>query len=135
MAISPGASFTLEVRCFARRMRSYIVSHAALSPDQFSFVKATPREMGGSATHQVRVGERGTIGMLSWHHKTGEITGIDVSPPYRRQGVATQMLGEARRIAGGTRGVTAPKHSTDRTDAGEAWARSLGERLPKRRVI
>jgi ribosomal protein S18 acetylase RimI-like enzyme len=111
------------------------MSQQALSPEQFSFVQATPKEMGGSATHRIDVGPRGTIAQMSWHHKTGEITGIDVSPPHRRQGIATAMLGEARRIAGETRGVTAPKHSTDRTDAGEAWARSLGERLPKRRVI
>jgi ribosomal protein S18 acetylase RimI-like enzyme len=111
------------------------VSQEALSPEQFSFVRATPREMGGSSTHRIDVGPRGTIGQFSWHHKTGEITGVDVDPRFRRQGIATAMLGEARRVAGETRGVVQPKHSTDRTDAGEAWARSTGERLPKRRRI
>ena len=50
----------------------------------------------------------------------------------QRKGVATALLGKAREIAGETRGVRPPRHSPDRTAAGEAWARSLVERLPKR---
>jgi GNAT superfamily N-acetyltransferase len=110
------------------------MSHAALSPEQFQFIKATPKEMvGGSHEHRIGVGPNRSHGELRWHHKTGEILGIDVHPQFRRQGIATAMLGEARRIAGETRGVRPPRHSPDRTEAGEAWARSLGERLPARR--
>lgn len=118
------------------------MSHAALNTEQFAyhFIPARPREMGGSHEHTLRAqaGTRsgswyGNVGALRWHHKTGEILGVDTGESFRRQGVATAMLGEARRIAGETRGVVRPRHSEARTDLGEKWARSLGERLPRRR--
>lgn len=115
------------------------MSQSALNPDQFKyqFRPATPKEMEPNPLHELTTiahTETGPwrVGEMRWHHKTGEILGISTYEPWRRQGVATHMLGEARRIAGETRGVRPPQHSPDRTDAGEAWARSLGERLPKR---
>jgi len=103
----------------------------------YAFKRARPKEMGGSHEHQVTAyGETNCgqwrLGDIRWHHKTGEILGLGTYEPFRRQGVATGMLGEARRIAGETRGVASPRHSAQRTDLGEQWARSLGERLPKR---
>lgn len=72
------------------------------------------------------------MGELKWSAKTGEIHNIAVDWDARRMGVATGMWQEAHRLAGETRGVRAPRHSAERTDAGEAWARSLGGRLPER---
>jgi GNAT superfamily N-acetyltransferase len=136
------------------------VSHEALSPDQFKMFPATPKEMGGVPHHtvevwapehagtdwaQARPEERnqyagssvdpGTrpMGSFSWHHKTGEIRGLYVEKEHQRQGIATSMYRHAGEVAGQTRGVATPKHSPDRTDSGEAWARSLGGRLPARR--
>ena len=136
------------------------MSHAALNPEQFSFHMANPQEMGGIPTHTMEAwapehagtdwakahpAERNQyagssvdpghrpIGSISWHHKTGEIRGVFVGKEHQRQGIATALLHQASEVAGGTRGVTTPKHSPDRTDSGEAWARSLGGRLPKRR--
>jgi len=138
------------------------MSHRALNPDQFDFAfhPSTHREMGGVPYHTVEVwpkeasgsgwaqmhpgerqhwygssvqGEHGPpAASLSWHHKTGEILGLFTEKQHQRQGIATAMLGEARRISGETRGVTSPRHSPQRTESGEAWARSLGERLPRR---
>ena len=111
------------------------MSHRALSPDQFHFIKADPRAMGGAIHHTVYYGEPDPAaegGMLRWHAKTGEIHNIEVSPGMRRQGIATAMYGKAKEISSLTRGVKTPRHSPDRSEAGEAWARSLGERLPKR---
>jgi ribosomal protein S18 acetylase RimI-like enzyme len=113
------------------------VSHRALNPEQFHYVfkKATPREMGGSSHHEVRAyggGGATNVGMIMWHHKTGEIGNIATSPEVRRQGIATAVYRHAQGIAAETRGVRPPRHSSDRTGEGEAWARSLGERLPKR---
>ena len=103
----------------------------------YAFERARPKEMGGSHEHRVTAyGEtdwgQWRLGDMRWHYKTGEILGIGTHEPFRRQGVATAMLGEARRVASETRGVTAPRHSAQRTHLGEQWARSLGERLPKR---
>jgi GNAT superfamily N-acetyltransferase len=110
------------------------MSHAALNPEQFSFTKATPKEMDPNRYHTVVYrpeGEQGH-GVISWHHKTGRISNISVSSHLQRQGIATAVYGKAKEIAAETRGVRPPRHSADRTEAGEAWARSLGERLPKR---
>jgi GNAT superfamily N-acetyltransferase len=117
------------------------MSQEALNPDQFHyhFKPATPRVMGGSNIHELHAfGERGgwygNVGSIRWHHKTGEIVGVDTHSEFRRQGVATAALGKARQIASETRGVVRPRHSADRTELGEKWARSLGERLPRRVV-
>jgi GNAT superfamily N-acetyltransferase len=116
------------------------VSQGALNPRQFyyQFKQAAPKEMEGSPLHELHAyggtsNWHGSVGRMSWHHKTGEILNIEAYEPWRRQGVATHLLGEARRIAGETRGVKPPRHSADRTEAGDAWARSLGDRLPKRK--
>lgn len=73
-------------------------------------------------------------GMLKWRKASpaGEIHFISVEEPYQRQGLATELLSRGRNFAQATRGLPVPKHSRDRTNAGEAWARSLGERLPRR---
>lgn len=135
------------------------MSHAALSSDQFAFHMATPKEMGGVPHHTVEVwhpehattawaqahpaerdlwagssddpGHR-PIGSISWHHKTGEVRGVYVQKEHQRKGIGTALWHQAGAVAGTTRGVTTPKHSADRTDAGDAWAHSLGGRLPKR---
>lgn len=133
-----------------------------LNEAQFStsFHPSTHREMGGVPYHTVEVwkkdeaesswaqmhpGERqhwyGSSGVdpgtrpaasLSWHHGTGEILGLYTEKEHQRQGIATAMYRQAQSVAGETRGVTIPRHSSQRTNSGEAWARSLGERLPRR---
>ena len=133
----------------------------SLNQDQFnfSFHPANPKEMGGRSTHTVEVwhreqaesgwakappGERehyagssvdpGTrpVASMSWHHQTGEVKGVFTDPAHQRQGIATALWHEGKRIATETRGVTTPKHSAQRTKSGEAWARSVGGRLPRR---
>jgi 8-oxo-dGTP pyrophosphatase MutT (NUDIX family)/GNAT superfamily N-acetyltransferase len=102
----------------------------------FKFVKANPREMGGSSLHELRAYPEDqpdyNSGSIRWSYKSGEIAGVDVQPQYRRQGLATELLDQARQVAATTRGVTAPRHSEQRTNEGEAWARSTGDRLPRR---
>ena len=128
---------------------------------QFStvFHPANPRSMGGRTTHtleawspehagtawaQAHPSERDTyagssvdpghrpISSMSWHHQTGEIKGVYTDPEHRRQGVASALYQHGQEIAGATRGVPKPRHSTFRTNSGDAWARSVGGRLPKR---
>lgn len=73
------------------------------------------------------------VANLQWDADTHVIGWIRVgntnaeAKALRRRGVATAMLATAR--------TRDPKirHSQSRTNDGEAWARSLGERLPKRR--
>lgn len=110
------------------------MSHEALNPEQFEFIKATPKGMDPNRYHTVAYrpeGEEGK-GFIQWHHQRGDIRHIGVSPNLQRRGIATALWHHANEVAASTPGVKPPKHSPDRTDAGEAWARSLGGRLPKR---
>ena len=72
------------------------------------------------------------IGHLEWHENTGRILGVEVLPEYRRLGVATGMLHEALRVSRANR-LPIPKHSDDRSDKGDAWARAVGGPLPRRK--
>jgi hypothetical protein len=71
------------------------------------------------------------VGRLEWSHETGEIHNIDVAKNHRRRGVATAAYQLAHRLAS-EYGVTPPKHSRDRSDQGDAWARAVGGELPTR---
>jgi ribosomal protein S18 acetylase RimI-like enzyme len=126
---------------------------------QFLFHAANPRSMGGVSTHtleawapehvdtawaQARPEERNRyagssadpghrpIASMSWHHQTGEVKGVYTSAQFQRQGHATALWQRGNEIATETRGVKSPRHSSFRTSAGDAWAKSVGGRLPKR---
>jgi hypothetical protein len=136
-------------------------AHEKLS-DQFTtvFHPANPKSMGGVTHHTVeawapehashpwaqahpteRMGWEGSsadpgirpMSTLSWHHKTGEIKGVATEPEHRRQGLASRLYQEGQTLAGTTRGVPMPRHSEQRTTAGDAWARSVGGRLPRQK--
>ena len=72
-----------------------------------------------------------TLGHLHWSSKTGQILDVHVIPSARRKGVATAMYKAAKDISSNT-GVPAPTHSDDRSDMGDEWAKSTGEKLPTR---
>jgi GNAT superfamily N-acetyltransferase len=137
-----------------------MAAHEKLS-SQFTtiFHPANPKEMGGFSSHTVeawapehaeepwakahpseRMNYEGSssdpgirpMGSIGWHHRTGEIKGVYTAHEHQRQGVATALHAKAQEIAGETRGVPPPKHSSFRTNSGDAWARSVGGRLPKR---
>jgi len=128
---------------------------------QFStvFHPANARSMGGITTHTVEAwapehvsepwaqahpSERSTwtgtdidpgirpIASMSWHHKTGEVRGVYTAKEHQRQGIASSLWQEGHRLATEGR-LPAPRHSPDRTGAGDAWAKSVGGRLPRRK--
>ena len=82
--------------------------------------------------HSVRVThpKHGDVGHLYWHPQTGEIKDLLVHPEHQRLGLATQMFDKAQQTAAEKANVPAPKHSSTRTRAGDAWARSVGGALP-----
>jgi hypothetical protein len=98
-----------------------------------------PDMIVGGAEHRVQALHAQTnevMGQMTWWGQDnpvpGEIDKIDVEERFRRQGVATQMLEEARRVSGVDGNVPYPVHSTTRTPEGEAWAKSTGDKLPPR---
>ena len=70
------------------------------------------------------------VGRMQWTHRA--IRSIDTEPEYARQGVATAMWNEGHRLAEQHARIPKPKHSTDRTDMGDKWAKAVGGRLPRR---
>jgi hypothetical protein len=74
------------------------------------------------------------VGRLSWINEGGTIADIGVRPDYRRRGVATGMWNEAYRLNDVDPDIVSPTHSSNRTDEGDAWARSVGGELPERDV-
>jgi len=73
------------------------------------------------------------VGSLNWEHRTGKISGVYVDPEHRRKKIATGMYNEAQRLSKTSKGIPAPKLTSDRTDDGEAWVQSLNKQLPKRK--
>jgi ribosomal protein S18 acetylase RimI-like enzyme len=73
------------------------------------------------------------VGKLNWVHSSGRISGIYVPKEHRRKGIATAMYNHAVKLSDTNRNISKPKLTDDRTNDGEAWARSLGVRLPRRR--
>jgi hypothetical protein len=80
-----------------------------------------------SAVH-TETGEK--VGHMLCDH-SGKIQSIAVTPAHQRQGVATGMWEHAQGLASQGQ-VPKPKHSRDRSDQGDAWARSVGGRRPRR---
>jgi hypothetical protein len=69
------------------------------------------------------------VGQMAWHPKTKAVTGITVDPEDQRQGIATAMWKMGQNVR------PKPVHSADRTTAGEAWAKSVGGKLPRRKPV
>lgn len=65
------------------------------------------------------------VGRLSWYGKTHAIDRIDVDQEHGRKGIATAMWNWGQEMR------PKPKHSGDRTNMGDAWARSTNAPLPR----
>lgn len=76
-----------------------------------------------SAVHPIH-GEIGNM-QITASRNDHQIVGVDVHKNFRRQGIATAMYRKAISV-----GLT-PRHSSSRTDDGDAWAKSVGGFSPK----
>ena len=86
---------------------------------------------GDKDLHRVDAIYKGkSVGFLDWHpyHREGELQHIEVTPEHRRKGVATSMWNFAKKQEDGN----FLSHGRERTDEGEAWAKSTKEPMPKR---
>jgi len=84
----------------------------------------------GSAAHQLTAhsGNR-VVGTMKWN--AAGVQSLEVPHELQRRGIATALWGEGQRLAQEKKRVAAPKHSADRTKAGDAWARAVGGPLPR----
>lgn len=86
--------------------------------------------------HEIKVYDKDDdkVGHIQWHEGTGELLSVDVNDAYQRRGIATALHRMATQLSG-EYGVPAPKHSADRSDQGDAWAKAVGGPLPKRLTV
>lgn len=96
---------------------------------QFDIVYSAP-EMGASY-HAVSADLGDGRAELQWDSK--HVRNVKVPEQFQRKGVATALWNEAQRLASDSSRIPAPKHSADRTNDGDAWARSVGGKLPRRK--
>lgn len=78
--------------------------------------------------------EGNVAGAMHWRKKArggvaGQVDWIEVSPEHQRQGLGSRMWEHAQSL----NLRPSPKHSNERTDAGDAWAKSVGGRIPRRK--
>lgn len=108
-----------------------MAAHENISGLQFQY---HPPSMGyGSHRLTAHLGDESTsAGHLLWNSRG--IRNIAVSPDLQRQGVGTALWNEGHRLASENARIPKPKHSADRTDDGNAWAKSVGGRLPRRNM-
>jgi ribosomal protein S18 acetylase RimI-like enzyme len=105
-----------------------VPAHESLSDLQFQY---RPPEMGSSAHQLIAISGAQQVGTMKWN--AAGVQSLEVSHELRRRGVATALWGEGQRLAQQKKGrIVTPKHSAQRTNAGDAWARSVGGPLPRR---
>ena len=68
------------------------------------------------------------VGEMVWSgaHPKHPIANIEVHPDHGRRGLATAMWRWGQTM------TPRPTHSSDRTDAGNAWSKSTGDPVPRR---
>jgi len=108
-----------------------MAAHEKLSDIQFNYHKV---ETGGEPLHRISALAGPTfahVGTMLWSSK--EIRNVTVPEDQQRRGVATAMWEEGHRLATENKRIPKPRHSADRTTAGNAWAKSVGGRLPRQK--
>lgn len=92
-----------------------------------------PFDVGQGRDHTTPKGTPIRAGEMTWKKKGGTILRVEVPSIFQRRGVATALYGEAKRIASENARVPQPKHSNDRTREGDAWAKAVGGKLPRKK--
>ena len=102
-----------------------------LSPKQFVSLSHTE----GKYLHHVDAHDQdgNMVGSMDWNKRSKRVMNVSVSTRLRRQGIASSMWDLAHQVAK-EKGQVGPQHSFDRTDLGDAWAKSVGGRLPHNRM-
>jgi GNAT superfamily N-acetyltransferase len=77
--------------------------------------------------HQILLHHDGDqVGDMEWYGKTGIIHHVNVDEEHSRKGLATAMWNWGQEMK------RPPKHSADRTDNGDAWAKAVGGPRPRK---
>jgi hypothetical protein len=85
---------------------------------------------GGAHRLVAKNSDNKVLGKMTWHGKTGRVQAIHVDPEYQGLGVATSLWERGNKLAEMGH-APAPKHSNERTMAGDEWASKVGGKLPR----
>ena len=96
------------------------------SPWERTSKGVTTRGLAVDADHD-RYGRVGSMELAPEPDENGEREVLDIGVMFKRHGIGTGMWQYAQKA-----GLN-PRHSDERTDEGDAWARSVGGKLPPRR--
>ena len=102
-------------------------AHRNLSGVQFQHYPGDTRGKDHALTATNSEGER--VGNIKWHGRTGRVNMVYVHPNYRGLGVATTLWDKATQLSK-VGNAPKPKHSDDRTLAGDAWVKTIGGNIP-----
>ncbi len=78
-----------------------------------------------------RGGKGQVVGTIQWHPRSGDVNWVRTHQDYRGLGIATTLWEKATKLSADA-GIKAPQHSRHRTDEGNAWAKSVGGKMPRR---
>lgn len=110
-------------------------AHPALPDSMPNMWRTDIVEVGPVKDRSIPQGGR-RVGFLEWEQPENkrtfsQITEVKVDPDHQRQGLATEALRHAQRVARASGGrIPEPLHSSWRTPEGDAWARSTGDYVP-----
>jgi GNAT superfamily N-acetyltransferase len=80
-------------------------------------------EQGGHSIVAKKEGK--PIGEMRWEKGLG-VSNVDVDPLHQRKGVATAMWNMGIELKKQDKSIPTIKHSQDRTEAGDDWAKKVG---------
>ena len=102
-------------------------AHRNLSGVQF---RHYPGDSSGFNHRLIAKNSEGTsLGHISWNGRSGRVDQVYVPHEYQGLGVATSLWERAQKLADMGQ-APAPKHSNDRTLAGDEWASKVGGKKP-----
>ena len=102
-------------------------AHRNLSGVQF---RHYPGDSSGFNHRLIAKNSEGTsLGHISWNGRSGRVDQVYVPHEYQGLGVATSLWERAHKLADMGQ-APAPKHSNDRTLAGDEWASKVGGKKP-----
>ena len=98
---------------------------------QVTIPAPTDLGIGGRGINVLPKGTPVKAGEMTWA-KGGKVLDVTVDHVFQRQGVGTALWKHAHELAASNARIPRPKHSNDRTNAGDAFAHSVGGRLPRK---
>ena len=85
----------------------------------------------GNGLHRIDLSDpSGALGHMAWDDDDGVVSSLFVGEKVRRSGLATHLWELATDLSR-EKGFTPPEHSDARTEAGDAFAHSIGGYIPR----